>query len=74
MKRYVRNPRFGTKILHNLHVQLIFPAFLIFDLNICKVSAYLRSLESESQIKGPLYRIVSVPYITVLIFGRAHVF
>ena len=74
MKHHDKNPKFGMKILHNLHVQLMFPTFLIFDLNICKVPASLRSLESESQIISPRYRIVSVPYITVLIFGRAQVF
>ena len=52
--------------LHNLHVHPFGFHFLILSLNSFRDLDSLITVGTSSQVLGPLYLIVSVPYLTVL--------
>ena len=66
---FITYPKFGIKILQSLHVH---PWGFQFEMEFLKDARdllFFISSGTRSHIKGPLYRIVSLPYFSVRTLG-----
>ena len=63
-------PKFGTKVWHNRQLQFFPDQDLILFLNSVRDAESLINYGTVAQTCGPLKRMVSEPYVTVLILGR----
>ena len=63
-------PKFGTKVWHNRQWQLFPDQDLILFLNSVRDAGSLINCGMKAETCGPLKRMVSEPYVTVLILGR----
>ena len=71
---FFKNPKHGTNILHNLHVQPVGLEHFISCLNFAKDVISFIDWGTCFHNSGPRYVIVSVPYITGRTFSDSQIF